>query len=325
MIALAHVIHLGARFEQARHTLVAAITHGEQQCGKSTLVADQITVRRATIVETRLQRRRCRIALHWRSGRSNGSRCRYRHRHPRCCRSSRWRRWRRIGRLHRRHPASTLHQHRALGLLLRRHVFDLRREFETRTTLDQHVERRQAIGRRRPHQRRLPPCAFTCVDRRPFVEQRHHRERITVRRRKVQRSRGARRGHGVHIGPGRQQRLHGGRASITCGKMQRRVVAIARHGIHPCTGIHQHLRAAGIAALRRPMQRRHAVGLRRVHIESLRDQQAHACTVPTHDRIGHRRLVCRRARRAQYQRGTEQAHDRRQPIAHRRLTHRSSG
>jgi hypothetical protein len=49
MIASAHLIDVGARFEQSAHRLCIPLAHGEQQCTESAFITDQISVRRSAI------------------------------------------------------------------------------------------------------------------------------------------------------------------------------------------------------------------------------------------------------------------------------------
>jgi hypothetical protein len=58
---------------------------------------------------------------------------------------------------------------------------------------------------------------------------------------------------------------------------------------HARAGLEQQRRHGGIAPLGRPVQRRHAVTLRHVHIGALRQQRAHRTHVAAHRGGGHQR------------------------------------
>ena len=81
--------------------------------------------------------------------------------------------------------------------------------------------------------------------------------------------------------------------------MQRRITAQARERLELRFRGEEQVQRLHVAVQRRPMQRRHAVSLRGVHIGSLRDQGLKHGRVAAHRGVGDRRLRLGAGDRAQ--------------------------
>jgi hypothetical protein len=98
------------------------------------------------------------------------------------------------------------------------------------------------------------------------------------------------------------------------GQVQRRVVAEPRDRGEVRAGVHEDIGQRRIAALRRPVQRRHAVGLRRARVRALLEQRPHARQIATLRRIRDGRTDLRlRDERGREANGQEEA--KRQPMS----------
>ena len=97
--------------------------------------------------------------------------------------------------------------------------------------------------------------------------------------------------------PALSSALHHGGAARLGGQVQRRVVADARDRVDVGAGVDQHLGQLGVAALGRPVQRRHAVALRGADVGALLEQRLHGGGVAAHGGVGHRRADWRRTQR----------------------------
>jgi hypothetical protein len=91
------------------------------------------------------------------------------------------------------------------------------------------------------------------------------------------------------LGAALDQHLHRRRAAGLGREVQRRIQADARHRCRVGAGHHQQLRQLGVATLGRPVQRGHAVALRRADIDAVLDQRGDGGLVAAHRRVGQRR------------------------------------
>ncbi len=142
------------------------------------------------------------------------------------------------------------------------------RNFRVCALLHQEVDRPTAIRSCGKHECRLSVCGILGVYLGSMREQ--HLERVDAAgtRRDHQRGR-AGSVDGVSVRPGLQQGLHQGRASILRGDEQRSDGAQTSLSARARSGVEQQLCHREIIIRRSPMQRGHAVRLRTIHIRLL--------------------------------------------------------
>ena len=159
-----------------------------------------------------------------------------------------------------------------------------------RTVLHQHTNSRIAIQRGRKHQRRLPVRALFRVHRRSMVDQSFHSVGAARGRGQHQRS-GPVLFHRARVRPGFDQGLDHRRTAVLARHHQGtdRVEASGRLRIR--ARLNQDARQFQIVMRRRPVQRRHAVSLGRVHVGFLCDQGTNGVFVALLSGIGHASLA----------------------------------
>ena len=165
---------------------------------------------------------------------------------------------------------------------------------EVRAIFHQHGDRVAVAFTGRPHQGRLLLPALLRVDLGAVRDQQLQRVDSADPRGDHQRG-FAFGGRGIDLGAGLEQDFDHARVAGAAGERERgRTIARHRLGIGAATD--QRRRRVDLGALRRPVQRRHAVRLRRVDVDVLLLQQrAHRGGIGLFDRVHQPAVACRRS------------------------------
>jgi hypothetical protein len=145
--------------------------------------------------------------------------------------------------------------------------------------------------RRRHHQRGLILHLLHGIDVGAAVEQRLHRCYVPGLRREHQGG-GAVGRRRIRIGAAGDERFNHPGVSVPAGDEQRAVAADPGCRLHVRAGVEQDLRQLEVAFLDCPMQRRHAVALRRVDVGAILQERLDGVPVTVHRGVDHGR--CRR-------------------------------
>jgi len=132
-------------------------------------------------------------------------------------------------------------------------------------------DHRRPVRCRRVHQRRLAANTVFRVHVGAVLDQHAHRVHFTRGRRHHQGRRAVWRA-GLHIAAGLDEGLDHLAVSLLAGEIERCIRPQPRRRPNIRAGEDQHLRELEIAIHRRPVQRRHAVALRRIDVGALLQQ-----------------------------------------------------
>ena len=103
---------------------------------------------------------------------------------------------------------------------------------------------------------------------------------------------------GADVGAGGEQRGDYLQLPISARDVERGILADTSNHIDDGTRIEQHLGELGVATLRSPVQRAHAVALRRVDVRTFPEKLTHRVDISPHRRVRHRSVRHRSVGRA---------------------------